>query len=293
MKLKEILELSRWKEHVFYVVPLSLLGVILGANETNTGIDFRVIWLVSANIMANAFAFMFNDIEDAADDAKDKNKKQRNPISAGRISRKEGIQATKAVLALSVLFYSLCGILPLLTGTSILILSHLYSWKSLRLKSIPVVDIVSHVLMLGTLLVYSGFTVYSSHLSAIWLIGMAVALFSTYGQLYNQYRDYENDKEAGLNNTASLLNETVLKRLMNSAAVIGGITLVIAVWEGYFPHWLFVPLTFGAIASFYIKPNKFMGISTSDKTASAQLQTLIPLNIVVFSWFLYEVIRNF
>lgn len=292
MKLGPIVELTRWKEHVFYVLPLTLLGVLLGTSDSGAVIDWKVPLVLFANILANAFAFMFNDIEDAVDDARDPKKKLRNPISAGKITRSEGVKAAKIVLILSAVLYALSGFLPLLTGIMILVLSHLYSWKSLRLKSLPLVDIISHVLMLGSLLLYAGFTVYSDNISAIWLVGMAVALFSAYGQLYNQYRDYANDKLAGLNNTASLLSESILKRLMYLSIIVGSITIFVAVWKGLFPTWLIWPLLFGVIASFGRKSQlKMSDIKNTDVTVAMQTQSLIPLNVVVITWFVYEVFK--
>lgn len=292
MNIKAVIELTRWKEHVFYVLPLTLLGVLLGTADSQTQIDLRVVFLLLANLLSNSFAFMINDLEDAEDDARDKKKKQRNPISAGRLSRKDGVLATKIVLLASAVLYALSGFLPLITGGMILVLSHLYSWKSLRLKSLPLVDIISHVLMLGSLLVYAGFTVYSDNISAIWLVGMGVALFSAYGQLYNQYRDYDNDKLAGLKNTASLLNETILKRLMYLSIALGSIAIVIAAWKGLFPTWLIWPFIIGLVASFSMgRQTKVTSIRSTGITTAMQTQSLIPLNVVVVSWFLYEVFK--
>lgn len=290
MKLSAVIELTRWKEHVFYVLPLTLLGALLGSADSGYAIDIKIVFLLAANILANAFAFMFNDIEDAEDDSRDKKKKQRNPISAGRLTREQGVTAAKIVLLMSALLYAISGFLPFVTGAMILILSHLYSWKSLRLKSLPLVDIISHVLMLGSLLLYAGFTVYSDNLTAIWLVGMAVALFSAYGQLYNQYRDYANDKLAGLKNTASLLSENILQRLMYLCVALGGITIIISVWKGLFPTWLVWPLILGIVAAFYKGPQtKITNIKSTGITTAMQNQSLIPLNIVVITWFIYEV----
>ena len=279
MQIRAILELTRWKEHTLYVVPLSLIGILLGAADMQVPVDWKVIPLIFANLLANSFAFMFNDIEDAPDDARDPKKIDRNPISAGRLSRKEGIKAAKIVLTASALLYVLSGFLPFVTGAITLVLSHFYSWKKFRLKSMPLVDIISHVLMLGTLLVYSGFTVYSDNLSAIWLVGMTVALFSTYGQLFNQYRDLEADKKAGLNNTASLMSKKVLVRLMYSAAVIAAVTLIVAIYKGLFPFWLVVPFIIGVIVTYFLKK------SWNEKA-------VIPLNVVAISWLVYELVRE-
>lgn len=292
MKIKAYIELTRWKEHVLYVIPLTLLGVILGSTESGVGIGWDVVYILLANISANTFAFMINDIEDAEDDAKDKKKMMRNPISAGKLSREESIQAAKIVLVVSATLFALSGLLPFVTGIFILILSHLYSWRSIRLKSLPLVDIISHVLMLGTLLTYSGFTLYSSNVTEIWLVGMSVAFFSTYGQLYNQHRDYANDKLAGLKNTASLLSENVLQRLMYLSVAAGVFTFFYAAYSGLFPGWLILPALLGLIASKFIKPQSVMGIKATGKIEQMQLQSLVPFNIAIISWFLYKIISQ-
>ena len=80
--LSVIFALTRFNEYVIFVIVTTLLGAMI----QETPIDWRLLLVLVANWLAVGFAFMFNDIEDAEDDACDPAKANRNPVSARRIS---------------------------------------------------------------------------------------------------------------------------------------------------------------------------------------------------------------
>src|SRR5215510_402086 len=197
-QIKGLIRLTRWKEYVPFVIPLTILGALLAARPNNIQLDWRLIVVTLANILAVAYAFMINDIEDAPDDARDPARAARNPISTGEIGVRIGYAACRIVAAITLILYALGGLWPLIIGIVTLLLSHLYSWRPVRLKAWPVTDIVSHSLMLSGLLLLAGYYIYDYEPGIVWFVAAAVTLVSVYGQLYNQLRDFENDKAAGL-----------------------------------------------------------------------------------------------
>ena len=84
-QIRGLIQLTRWKEYVPFVVPLTIIGALMAARPHGTLLDWRLIAVTLANILAVAYAFMINDIEDAPDDARDPARAARNPITSGRI----------------------------------------------------------------------------------------------------------------------------------------------------------------------------------------------------------------
>ena len=70
-QIRGLIQLTRWQEYVPFVVPLTLLGGLLAARPNGIDLDWRLVAVTLANILAVAYAFMINDIEDAPDDARD------------------------------------------------------------------------------------------------------------------------------------------------------------------------------------------------------------------------------
>ncbi|MBC8171555.1 MAG: UbiA prenyltransferase family protein, partial [Anaerolineae bacterium] len=210
-QIKGLIQLTRWREHVTFVIPLTILGALLALQNSGGALDWRLIAVTLANILAVAYAFMINDIEDAPDDARDPARAIRNPIASGRIPMRMGYIACGLIALASFLLYLPGGTTVTLIGVATLVLSHLYSWRPVRLKAYPVTDVVSHSLMLSGLLMVAGYYTYHHDPGVVWLVVAAVTLFSVYGQLYNQLRDYAMDKAAGLHNTAIILGEPVTR----------------------------------------------------------------------------------
>ena len=139
------IQLSRYREFLWFVLITTLLGVVSAGGE----FGLRMITVLIANWMAVAFMFMINDVEDAPDDALCPQKAARNPITAGMLSHRGGWWVSIAVALLSGFLYLLLGFGPALWGWIGLLLGYLYSWKRIRLKNFPVVDVLSHGMMLA------------------------------------------------------------------------------------------------------------------------------------------------
>lgn len=204
-KLRAVADLTRYREYLGVTTASTTLGVLAWSNPTPDTIS-TVITLLLMHFCTFAFAFMINDIEDATDDALDKEKSARNPISSGRLSRMLGLFATGCVACTSIVLSTLLGQAVLLANFFALVLAFMYSWRWIRLKSIPFVDVVSHALFLGTL----------QYLATVWahpttsvptVVWGALSIFavSVTGDLHNEIRDYDVDRVAGLRNTVQTL----------------------------------------------------------------------------------------
>jgi 4-hydroxybenzoate polyprenyltransferase len=287
-QLRGLVRLTRWKEFVPFTIPLTILGALLAASPHNIMLDWRLAAVIAANILAVAYAFMINDIEDAPDDAVDPERAARNPITTGEITRRFGYAACRVVAALTLIMYALGGLHVLGIGIATLLLSHLYSWRPVRLKAWPITDIVSHSLMLSGLLLLAGYFIYDNSPGVVWFVAGGATLFSVYGQLYNQLRDFDMDKQAGLHNTAIMLGETNTRRMMYLSIGLAAVSLAIAIFNSVFPFGVGVALILSVIVSSFFKPGTDMrGGQAVDASGGMQIQALMVLNMTIIAWLVY------
>jgi 4-hydroxybenzoate polyprenyltransferase len=292
-QLVGLIKLTRWKEYVPFVIPLTILGALLATQQNSAHLDLRLLAVTLANILAVAYAFMINDIEDAPDDARDPDRAARNPVTSGEIGLRVGYAACRVVAAVTLILYLLGGVHVLYIGIGTLLLSHLYSWRPVRLKAWPVTDIVSHSLMLSGLLLLAGYYAYGNAPGIVWFVAAGVTLISVYGQLYNQVRDYDMDKAAGLFNTAIILGEGNTKRLMYVSLALAAASFLAAILQNAFPIWLgLVVLISVPISLFFRTGTDMRGGEAADVSGKVQVQALVILNLIMGAWLAQVVVMQ-
>lgn len=282
--MKSVLELTRWREHVPFSVPLTVLGAIVASSQ-GAVLDSKLIYVVLGNVAAVSYAFMINDIEDAEDDALDSKKVKKNAVSAGKVAREDAYTLARILAIVALFLFALTNKVTFGIGLTTLVLSHLYSWRKVRLKAYPVADIISHSLMLSGLLLLAGFSTYSSNYKSIWVLCASAVLFSIYGQLYNQIRDIAVDSKAKLKNTTILVGKKRARFLMNTSIALSIISLLTAIYFDTFPAWLLIPLFVSSplVLSFKVKKDN-SGTAAIDITGRLQTQLLLIFNIIILVW---------
>ena len=223
-KIESLIALTRWKEYYGKVIFITLLGTFL----VQALPFWRIIFLLSANLLSGAFTFMINDVEDAEDDALDAKKQKRNPISAKRISKRTAQVTTFTVGFMSLIFYSFFDLRVFIYGSLGLLLGFLYSYKRIRLKSKPVVDLTSHGIFLALVYFLTAISLgdtLPSFYHILWL-GIPIYFLSVLGDISNEIRDYTVDRKAGLRNTASFINLQHFQHLLT----YGGFMLIASVF---------------------------------------------------------------
>ena len=283
-KIAAIIRLSRWREHFPFTVPLTLVGALLAVEPLSLPVDWRLIAVLTANLLAMSFAFMLNDIEDAPDDALDPDKKLHNVVSSGLLRRREGLLIAWGIFIVSLLLYAASGTLALLSGFITLALCYLYSAHPFRFKARPLTDVLSHALMLSGLLIATGYFTYGVEPGAVWLVIAAAALFSAYGQFYNQVADYTVDKQAGLKNTAVLLGKRATAMLGYLSIALALICMAAATLQSLFPEWLGAVLVIGIIACGLFPWELDMRGNMAKDGGNLQRPALIVANFLALSW---------
>jgi 4-hydroxybenzoate polyprenyltransferase len=108
------------------------------------------------------FIFVINDIEDREYDALDEVKRLRNPLAGGVMQVRHATIFCWLLFTISLLLYLSLTTATFFYGLSLLLLGFFYSWKKVQLKSKPFLDLVSHGLYFGPLLLLAGFSTRNS-----------------------------------------------------------------------------------------------------------------------------------
>jgi 4-hydroxybenzoate polyprenyltransferase len=226
--IKALLRLARYKEYTFFVTITTLLGVAAAHGQ----IDWKFLGIWVANWLSVAFAFMINDVEDAPDDALNPLKINRNPVSAGDLTPRTASRASWGVALISATLYLILGFWPAVLGLISLALGYLYSWRVIRFKNMPFIDLASHCMMLAGLQFLPALLAFNNRPDLIWIFPFVfIVAISLYGELFNELRDLDGDLAAGLNHTASKLGYKptywVMMSLLSIGLVCGVITFFV------------------------------------------------------------------
>jgi 4-hydroxybenzoate polyprenyltransferase len=239
-KMGALIRLTRHQEYFCFVIVTTLLG----ASSADGTFGWQMMGVLLANWLVVAFAFMINDVEDAPDDALNPAKMLRNPVSARALSPRLAGGASYFVGFISLLVYLPLGVYPFSIGAICLITSFLYSWRGVRLKTIPVLDMVSHSLMLAGFQFLAAYFTFDPGPLSRWLFPfLFLVAFSMYGVLFNQLRDLEWDLQAGVTHTTSVLGPRLAYRLMMSLLSLGIISALVTVFVIHLiPTWVLLLL---------------------------------------------------
>jgi 4-hydroxybenzoate polyprenyltransferase len=228
-KIHAILALTRWKEHTINTLILTLLGVFIA----NGHLGIRIVLVYFANWLAMAFPYIINDVEDADDDALDPKKVLRNPISNKSLTKGEGYLVALFTSSLALCLYVLIAVTldsywTLGIGVVIIFFAFVYSWKKIRLKSWPILDLVSHGFMLSAGHFLAAYFAFSESIRFEMLLLAAVTyLISIRGDLENENRDFEIDKLTKIQNTVQLIGNIKISRILQAIVAYSSIISVI------------------------------------------------------------------
>lgn len=288
--VRGLISLTRYKEYIGPVTIITLLAVLSSGIKVQPGILLKFGIVLAANILSNCFPFMYNDIEDAPDDALDPAKAKRNPLSAKALSWKTAFTATFGVAAAALTLYSFINPLTFLLGLITILLGVFYSWRAVRFKSMPVVDLVSHSLMLGGLqfsAAHFAFAPYTG-LQKGWLVPfILIVALSMYGELVNEIRDLHYDRKAGITHTAAIIGEPLTRMLMYLLLALAGATIIFSIATGLIPLWLI--LVTSGIGILFINPSR-VKLHRPNLTTALTLQRPV-LTVTIISLVLWIAVR--
>lgn len=224
-----------WKEYLLqrYVIDLHhmpfliLMGVVAARSENVLALVVAAI----VNYIMTVFAFMYNDVADRVEDGKSPGKRFKNPFSYKTWSLEYGAFLLGIQVVISLLAsWWIGGWVLVVIAVVNLIFGYLYSSNFIRLKGLPLVDLLSHSFLLGGVAVLYFMFIPGARIDIwSWLIFAAVMLFSIGGDLHNEFRDFEDDREAGLHNTASFIGKSASQNLAKVAWVISFACVIVGI----------------------------------------------------------------
>ena len=227
--LKAYFKLLRIKDWRAYFL-MALFGFLISKGFLFPLRDIIIFYAIVLLLLA--FGFSINDCFDTKED-KYKNQKA-NPLVSKEISFKNSLVLSllPGVLGLSLsIIFNFKVFLFSLAGAAI---GFFYSAPPLRMKSRPLLDLVSHGLFAGALLFFLPLLIFSPELTIIhYLISASIFYFSVMAELRNHLEDYETDKKAGLRTTVCVLGYKNSQSLLRYLTILSPLTL--------FPTFLLIP----------------------------------------------------
>jgi 4-hydroxybenzoate polyprenyltransferase len=176
---------------VFLISPLNLISQ-------------RTLIVFLANLFLTAFGYMYNDLE----------KRGRNPVASGEVTRVQSYAFNFLLLVVGLSLLLLISVQVFLTGLALAVVGFFYSWRRLRLKSVPVLDLVSHVFFLGAL---QFLITYLSFRPLEWFVVpflMVIIPSSMINEMLHEMSDFEVDSLTGVTNTIQSLGRSDVDRLL-------------------------------------------------------------------------------
>ncbi len=203
-----------------YVHVLFLIFPLIFLISPNNFFSYKTGIIFLANLCLTAFGYMFNDIEDAEDDYHDVDKRTRNPIASGEITRRQSYMCNLFLLSVGLFLLLSIGPFVFLLGIIYAFVGFVYSWRSLRLKSRPILDLVSHVLFLGVLQFLTTYTTFRPLDLFVVPFLMIIVPVSLMNEVIHEMKDFNVDKKTKINNTVQRFEGFNVTKLMNAMVAI-------------------------------------------------------------------------
>lgn len=191
--------------------------------------SYRTVIIFLANLCLTAFGYMFNDLEDAEDDYHDVEKRMRNPIASGEITKRQSYLFNLFLLSVGLLLLLSLSPFVFLLGIIYALVGFVYSWKILRFKSRPILDLVSHALFLGVLQFITTYAAFRPLDLSIAPFLMIIVPISVMNEILHELQDYEVDRDTEITNTVQRFERSDIKRFLYAllGLVVVGFSMII------------------------------------------------------------------
>lgn len=214
-----------------YVHILVLLFPVIFLISPESLFTYKALVVFVANLCLTAYGYMYNDLEDAVDDYHDLEKRKRNPVASGEITRNQSYAANLALLGVGWALLAYVGVFALVLGVVFAFVGFLYSWRPLRLKSMPVWDVVSHVLFLGVQQLLITFVAFRPLDLLVVPFLMIIVPFSLMNEIMHELLDFDVDRDTEISNTVQMFGGFDVRRLLLVLSVIVVVGAAIVVYS--------------------------------------------------------------
>jgi 4-hydroxybenzoate polyprenyltransferase len=218
-----------------------------------------------ANLCLTAFGYMYNDLEDARDDYHDVDKRKRNPIASGEISQRKSYLFNFFLVTVGLYLFKLISLNVFFLGVIFAFVGFVYSWKILRLKSIPILDLISHVIFLGGLRFLTTYATFRSIDLLVVPFLLIIVPISTMNEILHELKDYKVDRDTKITNTVQRFPKSDLKKFLLALLILMAFGFIIIILMIPAEHCLInVPISLLGIFTLYRLGSRTSRISFSD-----------------------------
>ncbi|MCW4048993.1 MAG: UbiA prenyltransferase family protein [Candidatus Bathyarchaeota archaeon] len=228
LPVRNLVKLTRVNEYILVLLVTFPIVYMISPRDVFSPITFLIF---VANLFLTAFGYAINDVEDADDDYHDPEKRERNPVSSNKLTKTQSYLFCFLLLFVGLALLYTINTMVFLLGIVNAFVGFIYSWKPIRLKSKPILDLVSHVIFLGVmqfLIIYLSFRQLDLFIVPFLMI---IVPFSMMNEMFGEVLDYEVDKKTKITNTIQRYEKNELKRMwmvLSGIIVAGFSTLIYA-----------------------------------------------------------------
>ncbi len=170
-----------------------LLGITVLSFETNL---IPLLVFIICILSLTSFTFAINNYFDADSDKENPRRKDINAIASGHISKKTGILIILLLAIIPLLISFFYKIEVFFFSGFLLFFGWSYSAPPLRLKGLPVMDVIWHFFGFFFGIIWSSLIAGNIGLIS-GLVAFSLGIFSGVGQVCNHIIDYTFDKDSG------------------------------------------------------------------------------------------------
>jgi 4-hydroxybenzoate polyprenyltransferase len=228
----------------------------------------RTVIVFLANLFLTAFVYAFNDVEDAIDDYNIVEKRKRNPIANSDLTRTQGHLISFSLLLIGLPLLLIISPLVFFSGLILALVGFFYSWKPVRFKSMPFIDLISHIICLGVLQFSITYLTFRPFDLLVIPFLMIIIPSSLMVEILFELKDYTVDKKTNIRNTIQKLGRFDIKKLLITLGVVTtvGFTIIFFTIPSEYKIVILLGSIFLAIL-IVSKVNKFLKLYYS-KTSS-------------------------
>ena len=215
----------------------SILGFVVSGGLAGPLVDIFIFFLMISTYLGFSFA-----INDSFDVEEDKFKKsRRNPVVAGEVTPDQAVTFSYSLALSGQLLSAWFGPVVFFYYLGLTLLSFFYSAPPLRFKARFPLDLLSHGMFFGSMILLLPALIFGSLTVGVFLIAVSIFFLSVTIELWNHIADYKSDMKARLKTAVCVLGLERSEKIAKFLAMLFPLTLVPLYHSGaYFLHFIAV-----------------------------------------------------
>jgi 4-hydroxybenzoate polyprenyltransferase len=212
-----------------------VLGFVLSGGLAGPLADIIIFFLIVSTYLG--FSFAINDSFDVEEDMFKISRK--NPVTTGEVTQDQALTFAYSLAITGQIFSAWFGPVVFFYYLGLTLLSFFYSAPPLRFKARFPLDILSHGMFFGSMILLLPALIFGSFTIGLLLIALSVFFLSVTIELWNHIADYKSDMKARLKTAVCVLGLEKSEKVVKVLAVLFPLTLVPLYHSGaYFLHFI-------------------------------------------------------